>query len=44
MFLNRRSSIGGLYFAGAWVGSGGFQATLASGRSTARSLLKDMTR
>ncbi len=44
VFLNRRSPLAGLYFAGAWVGSGGFQATLASGRSTARSLLKDMSR
>jgi phytoene dehydrogenase-like protein len=44
LFLTRRSPLQGLYFAGAWVGSGGFQATLASGRSTARSLLKDMTR
>ncbi|MBS1195450.1 MAG: NAD(P)/FAD-dependent oxidoreductase [Actinobacteria bacterium] len=43
-FLSRRSPIQGLYFAGAWVGSGGFQATLTSGRSTARSILKDMAR
>jgi prolycopene isomerase len=39
-FLTNRSSIRGLYFAGAWVGSGGFQPTLTSGRSTARAVLK----
>ncbi|MDT8273155.1 MAG: NAD(P)/FAD-dependent oxidoreductase [Desulfomonilia bacterium] len=42
LFLTNRSPIKGLFFAGAWVGSGGFQPTLTSGRSTARSILKDM--
>mgnify|MGYP001193216026 FL=1 len=39
-FLTNRSAIRGLYFAGSWVGGGGFQPTLTSGRSTARSVLK----
>jgi prolycopene isomerase len=39
-FLTNRSPIRGLFFAGSWVGSGGFQPTLTSGRSTARSVLK----
>lgn len=39
-FLTNRSAIKGLFFAGSWVGSGGFQPTLTSGRSTARSVLK----
>ncbi len=43
-FLTNRSPIKGLFFAGAWAGSGGFQPTLTSGRSTARSILKDMQR
>ena len=41
-FLTNRSPIKGLFFAGAWAGSGGFQPTLTSGRSTARSILKDL--
>jgi prolycopene isomerase len=41
-FLSNRSPIQGLYFAGAWVGSGGFQPTLTSGRSTARTILKQL--
>jgi phytoene dehydrogenase-like protein len=41
-FLTNRSPIDGLFFAGAWAGSGGFQPTLTSGRSTARSVLKSM--
>lgn len=41
-FLSNRSPVQGLFFAGSWVGSGGFQPTLTSGRSTARSVLKDM--
>jgi phytoene dehydrogenase-like protein len=42
-FLSNRSPIKGLYFAGAWAGSGGFQPTLTSGRSTARAILKDLS-
>jgi len=39
-FLSNRSAIKGLFFAGSWVGGGGFQPTLTSGRSTARAVLK----
>ena len=42
LFLSGRSSIKGLYSAGSWVGGGGFQPTLTSGRSAARSILKSM--
>ena len=42
LFLAGKSPIKGLYFAGAWAGSGGFQPTLTSGRSSARAILKDM--
>jgi prolycopene isomerase len=41
-FLSSKSAIKGLYHAGAWAGSGGFQPTLTSGRSTARTILKAM--
>jgi prolycopene isomerase len=41
-FLSGKSAIKGLYHAGAWAGSGGFQPTLTSGRSTALSILKAM--
>ncbi len=42
MFLSPKSPIKGLYFAGAWAGSGGFQPTLSSGSAAARQLLKNM--
>lgn len=42
LFQSPRSSIKGLYFAGAWAGSGGFQPTLTSGRSAGRAILKSM--
>ena len=42
LFITSKSPIKGLYLAGAWVGSGGFQPTLTSGRAAARSILKDM--
>jgi phytoene dehydrogenase-like protein len=38
MFVNSRSSIDGLYYTGAWNGAGGFQPTLQSGASVARSV------
>ncbi len=41
-FRMDKSPIKGLYHAGAWVAGGGFQPTLTSGRSTARSMLKSM--
>ena len=37
-FVKAKSMIQGLYFAGAWNGSGGFQPTLQSGASAARSI------
>ena len=37
----RRSPLGGLYFASGWAGDCGFQPTLESGASAARSLLKE---
>jgi len=40
MFLNKRSPIKGLYHAGAWVGSGGFQPTLMAGQSAAKSIIR----
>jgi phytoene dehydrogenase-like protein len=38
----RYSPIKGLYFAGCWTGDGGFQPTLSSGISTARSIAKQI--
>ena len=40
LFVSPKSPIQGLFFAGAWAGSGGFQPTLMSGASAARALLK----
>lgn len=42
MFVSPNSPIKGLYFAGAWSGSGGFQPTLSSGSSAARQVIKNM--
>lgn len=42
MFLSSRSQIGGLFFAGAWNGSGGFQPTLESGHSVAKAILREL--
>ncbi len=39
-FRTNHSHIKGLYHTGAWVAGGGFQPTLTSGLSTARSILK----
>jgi len=38
MFVDSRSEIEGLYYTGAWNGAGGFQPTLQSGASVARSV------
>ena len=38
LFVESKSAIQGLYFTGAWNGSGGFQPTLQSGASAARSI------
>lgn len=43
-FMAHSSPIQGLYFAGAWAASGGFQPTLTSGRSSARAILKSMAK
>lgn len=40
--LNNRSSIEGLYFAGTWVGTCGFEPTLTSGNRAARAVLKKL--
>ena len=40
LFVSPRSPIKGLYFAGAWAGSGGFQPTLSSGAAAARQIMK----
>ncbi|MFH2129690.1 MAG: NAD(P)/FAD-dependent oxidoreductase [bacterium] len=42
LFLNKKSPIKGLYHAGAWVGSGGFQPTLMSGVTAARSIVRSL--
>ena len=41
LFTNHKSSVKGLYLAGAWAGSGGFQPTLTSGGQAARAIMKD---
>jgi len=41
MFISHRPSIKGLFFAGAWVGIGGFQPTIESGVHAARAALKE---
>jgi prolycopene isomerase len=41
MFLSPRAPYAGLYFVGAWAGSGGFQPTLMSGGTAARFIIKD---
>ena len=43
-FLNNRSSIKGLYFAGTWVSTCGFQPTLTSGNRAARAAVKMLER
>jgi len=42
LFVSPRSAIEGLFFAGAWAGSGGFQPTLTSGGSAARAALRSL--
>jgi prolycopene isomerase len=41
LFNNRKPPLKGLYLAGAWAGSGGFQPTLTSGGQAARAIVKD---
>ncbi len=42
LFVSPHSPVKGLFFAGAWAGAGGFQPTLTSGQSVARSVLKSL--
>ncbi len=42
LFVSPHSPVQGLFFAGAWAGAGGFQPTLTSGQSVARSVLKSL--
>ncbi len=42
LFMNKKCPIDGLFFAGSWVDSGGFQPTLTSGRQVAKVVIKDM--
>lgn len=42
LFLDKKSPIKGLYHAGAWIGSGGFQPTLMSGASAARAVIRSL--
>ncbi len=41
-FIEKASPIKGLFHAGAWMGSGGFQPTLMSGASAGRALIKSL--
>ncbi len=42
LFIPPMSGIEGLYFAGAWVGMGGFQPTLESGIAAAKAVYKQL--
>ena len=44
LYVSPSTPIGGLYFAGAWQSSGGFQPTLTSGQSAARQVLRSLNR
>jgi len=44
LFEDRRSAVPGLFFAGAWVGNGGYQPTLMSGVSAAKAVLKSLAK
>jgi prolycopene isomerase len=44
MFIPPVSSIQGLYFAGAWVGTCGFEPTLTSGNRAARAVIKSIAK
>ncbi len=44
LFIERKSPIKGLYFAGAWMGSGGFQPTLNSGAGAAQAILRTINK
>ncbi len=40
LFIEKKSPVSGLFHAGAWAGSGGFQPTLMSGASAARAVIR----
>jgi len=42
LFVSPKPPINGLYCAGSWYGSAGYQPTLTSGHSAARAILKEM--
>ncbi len=42
LFMDKKSPITGLYHAGAWAGSGGFQPTLMSGASAGRAVIRSL--
>lgn len=42
LFASPKSPVKGLYLAGSWAGSGGFQPTLTSGGQAAKKIIKDM--
>ena len=42
LFVSHRPAVGGLYQAGAWVGTGGFQPTLQSGANAAKAIIRAM--
>jgi len=42
LFVSPKSPINGLYFVGSWAGDGGFQPSLMSGGSAARSVIRAM--
>lgn len=44
LFVSHRSPVQGLYLAGAWAGSGGFQPTLNSGVQAARAVIRELGR
>ncbi|NLW90258.1 MAG: NAD(P)/FAD-dependent oxidoreductase [Syntrophomonadaceae bacterium] len=44
LFSSPRSPVQGLYLAGAWAGSGGFQPTLNSGVQAARAVIRELGR
>lgn len=44
MFLTRKSPIEGLQHAGSWIGSGGFQPTLMSGVTAAKSIIRSLNK
>ncbi len=42
LFIEKKSSLGGLYHVGSWAGMGGFQPTLQSGNVVGKIILKSL--